>query len=138
MLGTFDGFDGSTSSIWKFGAFWLAEPQSAQKWSIKCSKNAQIGIANALVCPAVWPLTLEGLGRHTKTASALLIMAIAGGAIIPPLYGQLVDRGKETLIEAGVSSADALATSAQESYYILIPCYLIIFIFAVSAKRLRN
>ncbi len=99
---------------------------------------AALGIANALVWPAVWPLTLEGLGRHTKTASALLIMAIAGGAIIPPLYGQLVDRGKETLIEAGVSSADALATSAQESYYILIPCYLIIFIFAVSAKRLRN
>ena len=99
---------------------------------------AALGIANALVWPAVWPLTLEGLGRHTKTASALLIMAIAGGAIIPPLYGQLVDHGKETLIEAGVSSADALASSAQESYYILIPCYLIIFIFAVSAKRLRN
>ena len=99
---------------------------------------AALGIANALVWPAVWPLTLEGLGRHTKTASALLIMAIAGGAIIPPLYGQLVDHGKEILIEAGVSSADALATSAQESYYILIPCYLIIFIFAVSAKRLLN
>ena len=99
---------------------------------------AALGIANALVWPAVWPLTLEGLGRHTKTASALLIMAIAGGAIIPPLYGQLVDYGKETLIEAGMSSADALATSAQESYYILIHCYLIIFIFAVSAKRLRN
>ena len=99
---------------------------------------AALGIANALVWPAVWPLTLEGLGRHTKTASALLIMAIAGGAIIPPLYGQLVDHGKEILIEAGVSSADALANSAQESYYILIPCYLIIFIFAVSAKRLLN
>ena len=99
---------------------------------------AALGIANALVWPAVWPLTLEGLGRHTKTASALLIMAIAGGAIIPPLYGQLVDYGKETLIEAGMSSAYALATSAQESYYILIHCYLIIFIFAVSAKRLRN
>ena len=99
---------------------------------------AALGIANALVWPSVWPLTLEGLGRHTKTASALLIMAIAGGAIIPPLYGQLVDHGKEILIEAGVSSADALATSAQESYYILIPCYLIIFIFAVSAKRLLN
>ena len=99
---------------------------------------AALGIANALVWPAVWPLTLEGLGRHTKPASALLIMAISGGAIIPPLYGQLVDHGKEILIEAGVSSADALATSAQESYYILIPCYLIIFIFAVSAKRLLN
>ncbi|MDG1684966.1 MAG: sugar MFS transporter [Flavobacteriaceae bacterium] len=99
---------------------------------------AALGVANALVWPAVWPLTLEGLGKHTKTASALLIMAIAGGAIIPPLYGRLVDQGRETLIQSGLSSSDALATSAQESYYILIPCYLIIFCFAVFAKRLRN
>ena len=99
---------------------------------------AALGIANALVWPAVWPLTLEGLGEHTKTASALLIMAIAGGAIIPPLYGRLVDQGKETLMQSGLSSSDALATSAQESYYILIPCYLIIFGFAIFAKRLRN
>jgi glucose/galactose transporter len=99
---------------------------------------AALGIANALVWPAVWPLTLEGLGKHTKTASALLIMAIAGGAIIPHLYGRLVDQGKETLMQSGLTSSDALATSAQESYYILIPCYLIIFGFAVFAKRLRN
>jgi glucose/galactose transporter len=99
---------------------------------------AALGIANALVWPAVWPLTLEGLGKHTKTASALLIMAIAGGAIIPPLYGRLVDQGKESLVGSGISSSDALAISAQESYYILIPCYLIIFGFAVFAKRLRN
>ena len=99
---------------------------------------AALGIANAFVWPAVWPLTLEGLGKHTKTASALLIMAIAGGAIIPPLYGRLVDQGKESLIQSGLSSSDALATSAQESYYVLIPCYLIIFAFAIFAKRLRS
>ena len=99
---------------------------------------AALGIANALVWPAVWPLTLEGLGKHTKTASALLIMAIAGGAIIPPLYGRLVDQGKKTLMQSGLSSSDALATSAQESYYILIPCYLIIFGFSIFARRIRN
>ena len=98
---------------------------------------AALGVANALVWPAVWPLTLEGLGKHTKTASALLIMAIAGGAIIPPLYGQLVDKGKETLLETGLDPSTALATSAQESYYILIPCYIIIFGFALFAKK-RN
>ncbi len=99
---------------------------------------AALGIANALVWPAVWPLTLEGLGKHTKTASALLIMAIAGGAIIPPLYGRLVDKARESLIGSGISSSDVLSISAQESYYILIPCYLIIFGFAVFAKRSRN
>jgi len=96
---------------------------------------AALGIANALVWPAVWPLTLEGLGKHTKTAAALLIMAISGGAIIPPLYGRLVDSSKEALIKSGLEAADALALAAKESYYILIPCYAIIFVFAVWGQR---
>ena len=99
---------------------------------------AALGIANALVWPAVWPLTLKGLGKHTKTAAALLIMAISGGAIIPPLYGRLVDSGKEALIDSGLEAADALALAAKESYYILIPCYAIIFIFAVWGQRLKK
>ena len=99
---------------------------------------AALGIANALVWPAVWPLTLDGLGKHTKTAAALLIMAIAGGAIIPPLYGLLVDQGKETLMLSGLTSSDALAIAAKESYYILIPCYAIIFVFAIWEQRLKK
>ena len=55
---------------------------------------AALGIANALVWPAIWPLTLEGLGKFTKTRLAFLIMAISGGAIIPPLYGRIVDANK--------------------------------------------
>jgi len=99
---------------------------------------AALGIANALVWPAVWPLTLDGLGKHTKTAAALLIMAISGGAIIPPLYGRLVDSGKEALIDSGLEASDALAVAAKESYYILIPCYSIIFVFAVWGQRLKK
>ena len=33
---------------------------------------ALLGLANALVWPAMWPLALNGLGRFTKTGSALL------------------------------------------------------------------
>jgi glucose/galactose transporter len=99
---------------------------------------AALGIANALVWPAVWPLTLDGLGKHTKTAAALLIMAISGGAIIPPLYGRLVDSGKEALIDSGLEASDALAVAAKESYYILIPCYAIIFVFALWGQRLKK
>ena len=99
---------------------------------------AALGIANALVWPAVWPLTLDGLGKHTKTAAALLIMAISGGAIIPPLYGRLVDSGKEALIDSGLEAADALAVAAKESYYILFPCYAIIFVFALWGQRLKK
>ncbi|MEZ4842500.1 MAG: sugar MFS transporter [Flavobacteriaceae bacterium] len=97
---------------------------------------AALGIANALVWPAVWPLTLRGLGKFTKTASALLIMAIAGGAIIPPLYGRLVDAGKHELIAKGVTEAEALGLASTSSYWILIPCYVIILYFALHGHKL--
>lgn len=92
---------------------------------------AGLGIANALVWPAIWPLTLHGLGKFTKTGSALLVMAISGGAIIPPLYGRIVDAGKHDLMTNGIEEAQALATSSNSSYWILLPCYIIILYYAI-------
>ncbi|AUC13880.1 glucose/galactose MFS transporter [Tenacibaculum sp. SZ-18] len=99
---------------------------------------AALGIANALVWPAIWPLSLKGLGKFTKTASALLVMAIAGGAIIPPLYGRLVDSTKEDLISSGMNEATALAEASTNGYWILIPCYLIILYYAIYGHKLGN
>ena len=99
---------------------------------------AALGIANALVWPAIWPLTLEGLGKFTKTGSALLIMAISGGAIIPPLYGRIVDATKQELITNGAQEIDALAIASTDSYWILIPCYVIILMFAVWGHKIKS
>jgi len=74
---------------------------------------ALLGLANALVWPAMWPLTITGLGRFTKTGSALLVMAIAGGAVLPLLYGKL-----------------AVSFSTQSAYWICVPAYLIIMYYA--------
>jgi len=74
---------------------------------------ALLGLANALVWPAMWPLALNGLGRFTKTGSAMLIMAIAGGALIPLLYGKL-----------------AVSFSTQSAYWICVPSYIIIMYYA--------
>ncbi|AXP81472.1 L-fucose-proton symporter [Mariniflexile rhizosphaerae] len=97
---------------------------------------AALGIANALVWPAVWPLTLKGLGKFTKTASALLIMAISGGAIIPPLYGKLVDLNKADYIAQGMNEALATATASTKGYWILVPCYIIILYYAIFGHKL--
>ena len=91
---------------------------------------AALGIANALVWPAIWPLTLKGLGKFTKTASALLIMAISGGAVLPPLYGFLVDHKKEELLVSGINEINALTEAASFGYWILLPCYGIILYYA--------
>ncbi len=74
---------------------------------------ALMGLANALVWPAMWPLALDGLGKFTKTGSAMLIMAIAGGAVLPLAYGKL-----------------AVVFSTQSAYWICIPAYLFIMYYA--------
>jgi FHS family L-fucose permease-like MFS transporter len=84
---------------------------------------ALLGLANALMWPAIWPLAIDGLGRHTKTASALLIMAIAGGAVLPPIYGALA-----AMAEVGPRAA----------YWLLVPCYLFIGWYGLHGWRLRN
>jgi glucose/galactose transporter len=52
---------------------------------------ALLGLANALMWPAIFPLAIDGLGKFTKTGAALLIMGIAGGALFPLLYTTLKD-----------------------------------------------
>jgi|SaaInl6LU_22_DNA_1037377.scaffolds.fasta_scaffold00570_19 MFS transporter, FHS family, L-fucose permease len=96
---------------------------------------AALGIANALVWPAIWPLALQGLGKFTKTASALLIMSISGGAIIPPLYGSLVDQYKLILISEGMNHLLATATASTKGYWILIPCYTFILYYAIAGHK---
>jgi fucose permease len=80
-----------------------------------------LGLANSLMWPAIWPLAISGLGRFTKTGASMLIMGISGGALLPPLYGYITD-----------------AVDAQQAYWIMVPCYLFIFYYAVSGHKLRR
>ena len=77
-----------------------------------------LSLANSLMWPAIFPLAIFGLGRHTKTGSALLIMAIAGGALLPMLYGSLTT-----------------CMGFQGAYWMVLPCYLFILYFAVAGHR---
>jgi fucose permease len=81
---------------------------------------ALLGLANALVWPAMWPLAIHGLGKFTKTGSALLIMAIAGGALMPLVYGGL---------------ADIESIGPKQAYWILIPSYLFILYYALKGHK---
>jgi MFS transporter, FHS family, L-fucose permease len=79
---------------------------------------ALLGLANALVWPAIWPLAIEGLGKFTKTGSALLIVGIAGGAVLPRIWASL---GKEV--------------GLQQAFWIMVPCYLFIFYFGTAGHK---
>ncbi|MDP2721602.1 MAG: sugar MFS transporter [Bacteroidales bacterium] len=88
---------------------------------ISVTSVALLGLANALVWPAIWPLAIHGLGKFIKTGSAMLIMAIAGGAMLPLLWGQLSDM-----------------FSPQQAYWVLIPCYLVIYLYAIRWHKMTS
>ena len=50
---------------------------------------AALGFANSMMYPAIFPLGIKGLGRHTETGSAIMVMAIAGGAVLPQIFVHL-------------------------------------------------
>jgi fucose permease len=75
-----------------------------------------LSFSHAIMWPSIWPLSIDKLGSHTALGSALLIMAIAGGAILPLLYGSFVD---------------LLGGDRQLPYIMLLPCYAMIFYFSI-------
>ncbi|TGE28470.1 sugar MFS transporter [Hymenobacter metallicola] len=75
---------------------------------------ALLGLANSLMWPAIFPLSIQRLGAFTERGSALLIMGIGGGAILPYLYGWLGEN-----------------VGLQQAYLLLIPCYLYILFFGL-------
>ncbi len=76
---------------------------------------AALGFANAMMWPAIFPLAIRGLGRFTQTGSALLVMGIAGGAIIPQAFA---------LLKHAYPEHFQLVFAA-----LMVPCYLYILYF---------
>jgi FHS family L-fucose permease-like MFS transporter len=78
---------------------------------------ALLGLSNALMWPAIFPLAISGLGRFTKMGSGLLIMGIAGGAVLPLLYGYLK-------VKAHLSN--------ELSFFVcMLPCYMYILYYSI-------
>jgi len=82
---------------------------------------ALLGLANAIVWPAIWPLAISNLGSKVNTGSAMLIMAISGGAILPLVWGKLSD-----------------TIGSQSAYWILLPLYAFIFYYAQSGHKITS
>lgn len=50
-----------------------------------------IGLFNSIMWSNIFSLSIHGLGKYTSQGSSLLVMAILGGALIPPLQGYAAD-----------------------------------------------
>ena len=80
---------------------------------------AALGFANAMMWPAIFPLAIRSLGALTERGSALLIMGIAGGAIIPQAFAVLKQHYDFQLVFAGL----------------MVPCYIYILYYGLRGHK---
>ena len=80
-----------------------------------------LGFPNALIYAGIWPLSIHGLGKFTKTGSSLLIMGLCGNAILPLIYGYFAE-----------------VYDLRIGYWILIPCFLYLILFATKGHKINS
>jgi FHS family L-fucose permease-like MFS transporter len=68
--------------------------------------------------PAIFNLSIAGLGKYTSQGSAFLIMMILGGGIIPPIQGKLSD-----------------LIGIHQSYIIAVLCFVYLALFALLVNK---
>lgn len=82
---------------------------------------ALLGLPNALIYAGIWPLAIHDLGRFTKIGSSILIMGLAGNAILPLIYGHFAD-----------------IVGVRQAYWVLIPCFLYLVFYAFYGHKITS
>ncbi|MFT4023633.1 MAG: sugar MFS transporter [Flavihumibacter sp.] len=82
---------------------------------------AMLGLANSLVWPGIWPLALDGLGRFTKLGGSVMVMGLAGNALIPLVYGYVAD-----------------LSTHRAAYGVLFPCYIFLVYYAFYGHKVKT
>ncbi|WP_184547985.1 L-fucose:H+ symporter permease [Mucilaginibacter sp. FT3.2] len=75
----------------------------------------------SIMFPTIFSLSIRGLGAKTKLGSSLVIMAIVGGAVFPPLLGFVSDK-----------------TNIQVAYLVPAVCFLFVLYFALTNLRVKE
>ncbi|TCP96387.1 FHS family L-fucose permease-like MFS transporter [Sphingomonas sp. PP-F2F-A104-K0414] len=77
-----------------------------------------VGLMNAIMFPTIFTLAIQGLEKLTAQGSALLIMAIVGGALVPVLQGLAAD-----------------AYGLRLAFCLPLACYAYVLTFAIYCRR---
>jgi len=89
-----------------------------------------IGFANSIMWGSIWPLAIADLGKFTKTGASLLVMGIVGGAVLPLIFGFLIDFFKSREVST--------VNNYQSAYWIFIPSYAFILYYGINGNKIRT
>jgi FHS family L-fucose permease-like MFS transporter len=74
----------------------------------------------SIMFPTIFSLGIKDMGPHTQLASSLIVMGVVGGGLFPYFMGLIANHNVAT------------------AYYLPIICYLVIFAFGFSYRRLNK
>lgn len=75
----------------------------------------------SIMFPTIFALAIKGLGEKTKRGASFLVMAVAGGAVFPPLMGLV---------------ADTYGMSA--GFFVPIPLFIFILYYGLSGYKVKT
>ncbi|PKB16450.1 L-fucose:H+ symporter permease [Flavobacterium sp. 5] len=75
----------------------------------------------SIMFPTIFSMGIEDLGHNTKIGSSLIVMAIVGGALLPPMLGMISDK----------------TGNIQNGYIVPLICFLVIILFAYTRRKNR-
>ena len=84
------------------------------------------GLFCSIMWPAIFHLSIAGLGKYTTQASAFLIMMILGGGVIPPIQGKVADYVQ--------SQSSVPGFGIHQSYWVAVFCFVYLAFFAFVVK----
>lgn len=88
----------------------------------------------SIMFPTIYGVALEGLDRDAKFGAAFLVMAIVGGALMPPLQGLILDMG-------GTGYSDTLIFGVPEvnfSFVLPLICFLVVIAYGRHVSKMLD
>ncbi len=76
----------------------------------------------SIMFPSIFSIGIEELGHNTKIGSSLVVMAIVGGAFLPPVLGKISD----------------ITGNIQYGYIVPLVCFIVVLLFAYKMKRFKT
>ena len=82
----------------------------------------------SIMFPSIYGIALDRVDeRDTSLGAAFLVMAIVGGALMPPLQGSIIDLGRVAWLPA-----------VNASFVLPLICFVIVAIYGFRSARLRT
>jgi len=93
-----------------------------------------ISITMSLMFPTIYGIALRDMGDEAKIGSAGLVMAIVGGALMPPLQGRILDIGGD-----GFADVQLFGYIPEVNFSFILPliCFVVVAIYSYRSFKIH-